>query len=39
MFVALDYVRKTRDHVRAVKADAHAEERLYAVAAPAAHRS
>jgi cytochrome b subunit of formate dehydrogenase len=28
LFVALDYGRKTRDHVRTVKADAHAEERL-----------
>ena len=28
LFVALDYARKTRDHVAAVKASAHAEERL-----------
>ena len=28
LFVVLDYGRKTRNHVRAVKADPHAEERL-----------
>ncbi len=28
LFVALDYGRKAKDHVRTVKADAHAEERL-----------
>ena len=28
LFVVLDYWRKARDHVRAVKADPHAEERL-----------
>ena len=28
LFVLLDYVRKTKEHVRAVKADPHAEERL-----------